>query len=176
MDQAAFGGPGCCALSADSSIIGTCLRSDRSCPSGPQQHRKRVLVSKPGCMYLCDGDSEPLRCPNSDCGVQRRISVVFRYPVNSMHGCTCCRAISELHHTTANDIGVDPGTREELHRLLNNLQQLLVGISIMQASSRGQSPGSSQPVRLWTCCWSANDAGTQNTHSTLLASARLDAA
>jgi len=42
------------------------------------------------------------------------------------------RAISELHHATANDIGVDPSTREELHRLLNNLQQLLVGISIMQ--------------------------------------------
>lgn len=43
-----------------------------------------------------------------------------------------CRAVKELHHQTADEIGVDASTRAELDRLLKNLEQLLVGISIMQ--------------------------------------------
>lgn len=46
-----------------------------------------------------------------------------------------CRAIQELHQYAADEIGVDSATRAEMERLLNNLQQLLVGISIMQVSN-----------------------------------------
>ena len=42
------------------------------------------------------------------------------------------RAIQELHQFTADEIDVDAATRFEMERLLMNLQQLLVGISIMQ--------------------------------------------
>ena len=45
-----------------------------------------------------------------------------------------CRAIQELHQFTADEIGIDSAARAEMERLLKNLQQLLVGISIMQVS------------------------------------------
>lgn len=48
----------------------------------------------------------------------------------------CCRAIQELHQFTADEIGVDAATRTEMERLLKNLEQLLVGISIMQVGRR----------------------------------------
>lgn len=104
------------------------------------------------------------------------IPLVFRYAIYGMHGCTCRRTISELHHTTANDIGVDPGTREELHRLLNNLQQLLVGISIMQARPRGRIPGHSQLRGCGAAVGRQISQGVQNARSRLLASARQGAA
>jgi hypothetical protein len=47
-----------------------------------------------------------------------------------------CRAIQELHQFTADEIGIDSAARAEMERLLKNLQQLLVGISIMQVSLR----------------------------------------
>lgn len=43
-----------------------------------------------------------------------------------------CRAIQDLHHQTAEELGVDAETRGEVDALLTQLQQLLVGISIMQ--------------------------------------------
>lgn len=46
------------------------------------------------------------------------------------------RAIQELHQFTADEIGIDAAARAEMERLLKNLQQLLVGISIMQVSCR----------------------------------------
>ena len=46
-------------------------------------------------------------------------------------------AIKDLHRTTAEELGVDAETREEVETLLTQLQQLLVGISIMQAIRRG---------------------------------------
>lgn len=44
------------------------------------------------------------------------------------------RAIKELHRQAADQLNVDDNCKEEMERLLNELQQLLVGISIMQAS------------------------------------------
>jgi len=43
-----------------------------------------------------------------------------------------CRAIKELHRETADKLGVDAKTREDMESLLTELTQLLVGISIMQ--------------------------------------------
>ena len=42
------------------------------------------------------------------------------------------RTIRELHRRTAADLGM--GSREDIESLLSEMQQLLVGISIMQAS------------------------------------------
>lgn len=42
------------------------------------------------------------------------------------------RAIKELHRETADKLGVQGRAREEVEQLLTQLQQLLVGISIMQ--------------------------------------------
>lgn len=50
--------------------------------------------------------------------------------------CWVRRAIQELHQYAADEIGVDAATRAEMERLLKNLQQLLVGISIMQVRIR----------------------------------------
>ena len=41
------------------------------------------------------------------------------------------RAIRELHRRTAAELGM--GSREDIESLLSEMQQLLVGISIMQA-------------------------------------------
>jgi hypothetical protein len=47
-------------------------------------------------------------------------------------------AIKDLHRTTAEELGVDAPTREEIEELLTQLQQLLVGISIMQVGRGGR--------------------------------------
>ena len=44
-----------------------------------------------------------------------------------------CRAIKELHRETADELGLGHDVRAEVERLLGELQQLLAGISIMQA-------------------------------------------
>jgi aspartate kinase len=46
----------------------------------------------------------------------------------------CCRAIRELHLSTCEELGVEASVRAEIEALLCNLQQLLIGISIMQVS------------------------------------------
>ena len=43
-----------------------------------------------------------------------------------------CRDIKELHRQAAEDLGVDEEVKAELEQLLSELQQLLVGVSIMQ--------------------------------------------
>ena len=43
-----------------------------------------------------------------------------------------CRDIKELHRQAAEDLRVDDETKAEMERLLSELQQLLVGVSIMQ--------------------------------------------
>jgi hypothetical protein len=43
-----------------------------------------------------------------------------------------CRAIRQLHRETSKALEVDRECLGEVERLLNELQQLLVGISIMQ--------------------------------------------
>lgn len=58
-------------------------------------------------------------------------SAPFAYASSSLH---IRRAIQELHQFTADEIGIDSAARAEMERLLKNLQQLLVGISIMQVS------------------------------------------
>jgi hypothetical protein len=42
------------------------------------------------------------------------------------------RALRELHLATCEELGVEPAVRVEIERLLNELQQLLIGIAIMQ--------------------------------------------
>ena len=44
------------------------------------------------------------------------------------------RAIRKLHLDTCEQLGVEASVRAEVERLLNELAQLLVGISIMQVS------------------------------------------
>ena len=44
----------------------------------------------------------------------------------------CCRAIRDLHKEAANELEVNRECGAEVEKLLNELQQLLVGISIMQ--------------------------------------------
>lgn len=153
---------GCCALNAESRITG-------SCPCGPQQRPRQCWPQR---QYACVSATATLHL----CNLRTRIPLVFRGAIHGMHACTCRRTISELHHTTANDIGVDPGTREELHRLLNNLQQLLVGISIMQARPRGRPPGHSQLRGCGAAVGRQISQGVQNARSRLLASARQGAA
>lgn len=48
------------------------------------------------------------------------------------------RKIRELHLATCEELGVDAGVRAEVERLLSELQQLLIGINIMQV---GQGEG-----------------------------------
>ena len=51
------------------------------------------------------------------------------------------RAVKELHRETAAKLGVDAATCEEVEGLLTQLQQLLVGISIMQVGGRVRAAG-----------------------------------
>ena len=46
-----------------------------------------------------------------------------------------CRAIRHLHGEAANQLELDRDCGEEVEKLLNELQQLLVGISIMQVNT-----------------------------------------
>lgn len=43
-----------------------------------------------------------------------------------------CRDIRELHRQAAKELGIDEAAKAEIERLLSELQQLLVGVSIMQ--------------------------------------------
>ena len=49
--------------------------------------------------------------------------------------------MKELHRETAAKLGVDAATCEEVEGLLTQLQQLLVGISIMQVGGRVRAAG-----------------------------------
>lgn len=46
-----------------------------------------------------------------------------------------CRQVRDLHNQAARDLGVEGECFEQIDHLLNQLQQLLVGISIMQVVS-----------------------------------------
>ncbi len=47
--------------------------------------------------------------------------------------CVCVRrALPELHLNTCDELNIEPSVRAEVDKLLSELQQLLVGISIMQ--------------------------------------------
>ena len=43
-----------------------------------------------------------------------------------------CRDIKELHRQAAEDLRIDEEAKAEMEQLLSELQQLLVGVSIMQ--------------------------------------------
>lgn len=43
-----------------------------------------------------------------------------------------CRNLRKLHLDTCEELGVEAAVRQEVERLLSELQQLLIGISIMQ--------------------------------------------
>ena len=43
-----------------------------------------------------------------------------------------CRDLKELHRKAADDLRVDEEAKAEMEQLLSELQQLLVGVSIMQ--------------------------------------------
>lgn len=47
-----------------------------------------------------------------------------------------CRAIRDLHLATCESLGVEAAVKSEVETLLNNLQQLLIGICIMQVGKR----------------------------------------
>ena len=49
------------------------------------------------------------------------------------------RAVKELHRAAADGLGVDDAAHAEVEALLGELQQLLIGIAIMQAR-RGARP------------------------------------
>lgn len=49
--------------------------------------------------------------------------------------CMCPREIKELHREAANDLRVDGKAHAEMENLLNELEQLLVGIAIMQVAA-----------------------------------------
>ncbi|KAF8056140.1 AK1 [Scenedesmus sp. PABB004] len=53
-------------------------------------------------------------------------------PTDAVPNMAPLRAIRELHLETCDALGVEPGVRAEVEALLSNLQQLLIGISIMQ--------------------------------------------
>jgi len=48
-----------------------------------------------------------------------------------------CRAVRELHLQTCDELGVEPAVKAEVMQLLDNLQQLLMGICIMQVMTDG---------------------------------------
>lgn len=56
----------------------------------------------------------------------------LRTPADSIPSLQPLRAVKELHRETADRLQVDNATRGEVESLLTQLQQLLVGISIMQ--------------------------------------------
>lgn len=56
----------------------------------------------------------------------------LRTPATAIGSLAPLKAIQDLHHQTAEELGVDAETRGEVDALLTQLQQLLVGISIMQ--------------------------------------------
>lgn len=56
----------------------------------------------------------------------------LRTPADSIPSLQPLRAVKELHRETADRLQVDNATRGEVEALLTQLQQLLVGISIMQ--------------------------------------------
>jgi aspartate kinase len=40
--------------------------------------------------------------------------------------------LRKLHFDTCDELGVEPSVKAEVEKMLNDLQQLLIGISIMQ--------------------------------------------
>ncbi|EFN54755.1 hypothetical protein CHLNCDRAFT_134660 [Chlorella variabilis] len=56
----------------------------------------------------------------------------LRTPAGNIANLAPLNAIKDLHRAAAEELGVDAETREEVEMLLTQLQQLLVGISIMQ--------------------------------------------
>lgn len=55
-----------------------------------------------------------------------------------------CRALTKLHMDTCDELSIEPQVKAEVERLLNELQQLLIGISIMQVILGSQSAGGPQ--------------------------------
>jgi aspartate kinase len=43
-----------------------------------------------------------------------------------------CRALRDLHMKTCDELRIEPAVKAEVEKLINELQQLLIGISIMQ--------------------------------------------
>lgn len=74
----------------------------------------------------------PTWAPPPPCLPRACLPVATRLPRARPPG----RAIKDLHRETAATLGVDAATVEEVETLLTQLQQLLVGISIMQVSQR----------------------------------------
>jgi len=63
-------------------------------------------------------------------------------PPPCCNGGACpCRAIRKLHLETSKTLDVEPEVKLEVEILLQELQQLLIGISIMQVTSGGGGGG-----------------------------------
>lgn len=65
--------------------------------------------------------------------------------------CSWRRAIRELHLQTCDELGVEPEVKREITQLLDNLQQLLIGICIMQVDGVGWRPHGVERVGMGAC-------------------------
>lgn len=80
------------------------------------------------------------------------VSTLGRADAESDVVCFWCRAIQDLHHQTVAKLGISAEAREDVDTLLTQLQQLLVGISIMQVRR-----GGGQSERAWR--WVGRERG-----------------
>ncbi|KAG2497011.1 hypothetical protein HYH03_005014 [Edaphochlamys debaryana] len=58
--------------------------------------------------------------------------MALKTPTDKIHDLIPFKAIRDLHVHTCEELGVEASVRAEVDRLLNELQQLLIGVSIMQ--------------------------------------------
>ncbi len=61
-----------------------------------------------------------------------KLHILPGLPRNFAHARARPRAIRKLHLDTCDELGIEASVRAEVDRLINELQQLLIGINIMQ--------------------------------------------
>ena len=92
------------------------------------QAGEEALSSHPGSVASLPPLRSDARTPDA-----QHIVYVRSFIADHQPGAGPCRAIKELHREAADKLRIDADCKDEMERLLNELQQLLVGISIMQA-------------------------------------------
>jgi len=91
----------------------------------------------------CSGGAAPQ--PASGWSQRRRMPAGAPPPPCCNGGACPCRAIRKLHLETSKTLDVEPEVKLEVEILLQELQQLLIGISIMQVTSGGGGGGGAGP-------------------------------
>ena len=79
--------------------------------------------------------------------------LALKTPTDKIADLAPYKAIRTLHMTTCEELGVEAGVRAEVEKLLQELQQLLVGISIMQVGWAGML------ARVCVCVWGGRGCG-----------------